>query len=312
MREFVLNSLLVAVSAFLAAGCEAGPTSELPPDGEASPEAAEVVMPETKLGDTRTRSIDGSIMAYVPAGDFMMGSEDEEVDFALQLCREHDTNCSRSYFSVEQPAHFVVLDAYWIDLTEVTMDRYRPCEQAGVCEEKGCRSEDSPGEGNHPVVCLTWDQAATYCEWVEGRLPTEAEWEYAARGPEGRRYPWGDRFVGTRLNYCDANCPLSKRDETFDDGFARSAPVGSYPEGASWVGALDMSGNVWELVADWDGEYPPGRQVNPTGPSSGIRRVARGGSWHASPDHVRSALRTNLGAGDMVDHVGFRCVVSGK
>ena len=152
MREFSVNSRLVIAFAFLAAGCEARPPSDLPLDEEASAEATEEVMPVTKLGDTRTRSIDGSIMVYVPAGDFMMGSEDKEVDFALKLCREHDTNCSRSYFSVEQAAHSVVLDAFWIDLTEVTMDRYRQCEQAGVCEGYRCGSEDSQGEGNHPVV----------------------------------------------------------------------------------------------------------------------------------------------------------------
>jgi formylglycine-generating enzyme required for sulfatase activity len=107
---------------------------------------------------------------------------------------------------------------------------------------------------------------------------------------------------------CDTNCTLSKRDENFDDGYARSAPVGSYPQGASWTGALDMAGNVWEMVADWNGEYSPEKQVNPTGPTSGVRKVARGGSWHASPDHVRSALRTHVGPNDHVDHAGFRCV----
>jgi len=139
-------------------------------------------------------------------------------------------------------------------------------------------------------------------------LPTEAQWEYAARGAEGRRYAWGDGFDGRLLNYCDVNCPLEKRDEMFDDGFERSAPVGSYPGGASWVGALDLAGNVWELVADWNGAYAAERQVNPTGPSTGTRRVARGGSWHASPDHVRGALRNHLGADEFADHVGFRCI----
>ena len=86
--------------------------------------------------------------------------------------------------------------------------------------------------------------------------------------------------------------------------------MGSYPEGASWIGALDMAGNVWELVADWNGDYSAERQVNPAGPSSGTRRVARGGSWHASPDHVRGALRTHLGTDEFVDHIGFRCVAT--
>jgi formylglycine-generating enzyme required for sulfatase activity len=249
-------------------------------------------------------------MVYVPAGEFEMGSDEEEVDFALQLCREYDTNCRRQYFSVEQPAHTVVLDGFWMDKTEVTYSQYSQCESAGACDELGCPGERLLEDGEYPAVCMIWDQAAAYCEWVEARLPTEAEWEYAARGPDGRRYPWGDEFNEMVLNYCDADCTLGKRDEAFDDGYARSAPVGSYPSGASWVGALDLAGNVWELVADWYGEYSAGPQTNPAGPSSGYRRVARGGSWHTSPDHIRSALRTNLGIDDYVDHAGFRCVQS--
>lgn len=308
MRGFLVTSLLATVLAFGGAGCVAGPAPEPPLVGETSESAQEGIL-EPELGATRIRPIDGSAMAYVPAGEFMMGSVDEEVDFALQLCREHDTNCRRSYFDVEQPAHSVVLSSFWIDMTEVTVDQYSRCQDAGVCGKIACSSGDYPAESVHPVVCVTWDQAAAYCEWAGGRLPTEAEWEYAARGPERARYPWGDRFVGTWLNYCDANCPLDKRDESFDDGYAGSAPIGSYPEGKSWVGALDLAGNVWELVADWSGEYPPGRQVNPSGPASGDRRLARGGSWHASPDHVRSALRTNLAVSEVSDLVGFRCAV---
>jgi formylglycine-generating enzyme required for sulfatase activity len=143
-------------------------------------------------------------------------------------------------------------------------------------------------------------------------LPTEAEWEYAARGGDESRYPWGDEFVGINLNYCDSNCALDKRDEKFDDGYPNTAPVGSYPVGASWVGALDMAGNVWEMVADWNAAYTSENQTNPAGPESGGRRVARGGSWHASPDHVRSTLRTHMGPADFVNHAGFRCVQSAR
>ena len=96
---------------------------------------------------------------------------------------------------------------------------------------------------------VTWNQADTYCRWTGARLPTEAEWEYSARGLNGGRYPWGDEIDGSLLNYCDANCELHKRNSDVDDGYARTAPVGSYPDGASWVGALDMAGNVWEWTA---------------------------------------------------------------
>jgi serine/threonine-protein kinase len=277
---------------------------------ESSVESTVEATPPPSLGDARTRSLDGMLMVYVPAGEFQMGSDEGEVDHALQLCKQYDTNCRRNYFSVEQPAHAVVLDGFWIDKTEVTNSQYAACQAAGACDEPDCQVEAQEASGDRPVVCVTWEQAAAYCAWAGARLPTEAEWEYAARGAGGRRYPWGDEFDGTLLNYCDANCTLRKRDEAVDDGYARTAPVGSYPAGASWVGALDMAGNVWELVADWTAPYSPERQTNPAGPASGQRRVARGGSWHTSPDHVRSALRTHVGPDQSVDHAGFRCVES--
>jgi formylglycine-generating enzyme required for sulfatase activity len=150
----------------------------------------------------------------------------------------------------------------------VINNQYQKCVQDGVCGESECQV----GSDDYPVVCVTWEHAAAYCQWAGGRLPTEAEWEYAARGPERSRFPWGNDFTGTYLNYCDKNCTLDKRDEEFDDGYAQSAPVGSYPQGVSWVGALDLAGNVWEMVADWNSEYLPEKQVNPTGPSTGSPR----------------------------------------
>lgn len=236
-----------------------------------------------------------------------MGSDEEEVAYALDLCWEYTTNCAWSYFSGEMPAHSVALDGFWLDKTEVTVDQYTRCMEAGGCSELGCQGESELGSGDQPVVCVTHDQAAAYCEWAGARLPTEAEWEYAARGSQATRFPWGDEFDGTLLNYCDANCTVHKRDPAYDDGYGRSAPVGSYPGGASWVGALDMAGNVWDMVDDWYGAYSSEPQTNPLGPSTGSRRVARGGSWHASQDHVRSALRTHMAVDQYNDHAGFRC-----
>jgi formylglycine-generating enzyme required for sulfatase activity len=258
---------------------------------------------EPVLGDGIIRQKDEMQMVFVPAGEFMMGSDEDEVDRALEQCLTYGSNCARRYFSVEMPMHRVKLDSFWIDSTEVTGGQYQLCVLDGVCMPSSCSS----GGDAYPVVCITWEQAEAYCQWAGARLPSEAEWEYAARGPDGKRYPWGNEFDGTRLNYCDSNCTRSKKDADFDDGYAESAPVGSFPQGASWVGALDMAGNVWEMVADWHGNYPADEQLNPSGPETGSRRVARGGSWHASPDHVRSTLRTHMSPQDAHDHAGFRC-----
>jgi formylglycine-generating enzyme required for sulfatase activity len=246
-------------------------------------------------------------MVFVPGGEFEMGSDATEVDFALDLCKTYDTNCRRRYFSVEEPIHTVTLDNFWIDQTEVTNRQYALCVEAGVCEVAEY-PEEHEIEEDHPVVYVTWFQAASYCEWAGGRLPTEAEWEYAARGVNRPRYPWGDDFDGHLLNACDANCSLPKGDKDIDDGYATTAPVGSYSGGVSWVGALDMAGNVWEYTGDWLGEYPSEAQVNPIGPDSGSRKIVRGGSWRVAPDHARSSLRTYGTPDTSSNHVGFRCV----
>jgi formylglycine-generating enzyme required for sulfatase activity len=267
--------------------------------------------------DTRTRPADGMVMVYVPAGEFTMGSTDEEVDYALELCNQYFGGCKRDWFDDEQPAHIVVLDAYWIDRTEVTNGQYRQCVAAGACEppEKSTsHTRDSyygdSGYDDYPVIYVGWHQAANYCEWAGARLPTEAEWEYAARGPEGRIFPWGDEADGTRLNYCDANCEFDWKDSAYDDGYADTAPVGSYPAGGSWCGALDLAGNVWEWGADRYGEYPSGRQENPTGPSTGDYRVARGGGWRYYWYYVRTTHRGVAPPGPRYDYVGFRCAAS--
>jgi formylglycine-generating enzyme required for sulfatase activity len=147
-------------------------------------------------------------MIFVPGGEFIMGSDDAEVDNALEQCRVYGANCARRYFSVEMPLHPVRLDSFWLDLTEVTSGQFQVCVNENTCEPAGC---ESPGE-DYPVICISWHQAAAYCQWAGARLPTEAEWEYAARGPGRNRYPWGDEFDGTLLNYCDSSCDLDKRD----------------------------------------------------------------------------------------------------
>jgi formylglycine-generating enzyme required for sulfatase activity len=149
------------------------------------------------------------------------------------------------------------------------------------------------GKGDHPVVEISWYGASAYCHWVGGRLPTETEWEYAARGPQAYTYPWGDD-------------PPSCEFVQFGGCGDYSVPVGSLlDDGTSWVGAKDMAGNVWEWVADWYGEYPSGPQTNPTGPESGENRVARGGSFMSSPDTLHTAYRFTQGGNQPA--LGFRC-----
>ena len=232
---------------------------------------------EADIGDTWTRPKDGMVMVYVPAGEFLMGSSEADGQ------AEDD----------EKPQHTVYLDAFWIDRTEVTNAQYRKCLEAGACQEPGCWDQNDYNASDQPVVCVSWDDAQAYAAWAGGRLPTEAEWEKAARGTDGRIYPWGNEFDGSRLNYCDRNCEFGAKDTSTDDGYAEMAPVGRYPSGASPYGALDMAGNVLEWVADWWHpeyyDYSPAR--NPQGPDSGNYRVIRGGAFSEADWFARCAFR---------------------
>ena len=257
--------------------------------------------PLFRVGTTQISPVDGMVQFYIPEGTFLMSSY-------------------YGYYD-EQPMHSVTLDAFWIDQTEVTNARYALCVAAGSCNPpSGSYSSathssyyGNPEYDQYPVIHVTWFQAEAYCAWAGRRLPTEAEWEYAARGGlEGARFSWGEEFDSSMLNFCDARCVY--RDITsfdYDDGYAETAPVGSFP--ANGYGIFDMAGNVSEWVADWYAfdYYHVSPAENPTGPETGESRVIRGSSWADGwIDYLRVARRYSGDPGRYTDEEGFRCVQS--
>jgi len=248
-------------------------------------------------------------MAHIPGVAFMMGS--------IEGIGDED----------EHPQHQVTLGGYCFDTTEVTVAAYARCVTAGSCipaDEPAKDGPDSLCNGHradrqkHPVNCVDWDQAKTYCAWAKKRLPTEAEWEHAARGNDGRTYPWGNEPPGPKwLNACGTECLALRKKVTSDedgamygksDGFAATSPVGSFPAGTSPFGVLDMSGNVWEWVADHFGPYDGDSVTNPTGMARGTTRISRGGSWADDDINiVRGALRSGDSPTGRHIVMGFRC-----
>ncbi|WP_044246574.1 formylglycine-generating enzyme family protein [Chondromyces apiculatus] len=292
------------------------PAAPLPvvPDGGGDPQAGILALRTPGPAATRIR-----------AGSFRMGSTEPEIGHAITLCKLEPggqvcTNEIAESFMNEASAHEVYLSDYWLDRTEVTVARYRRCVAAGACDEppyaSGGQRFDQP---NFPVVLVSWFDAAQFCAWEGGRLPTEAEWERAAKGgtdagatpwqlsrtSTGRRYPWGDIYNPFHANHGQLALPTNLDD---GDGFLELAPVGSFLHGRTPDGLEDLAGNVEEWVADYYApQYPAESARDPRGPSSGDERVVRGGSYVHGRPWIRAAARLHDLPSTRRTWRGFRC-----
>jgi len=293
-------------------------TATLPP----APTATPIPLPTATLtlapGAPLTVTVSGIsfIFLYVPAGEFTIGSPEG------------------TGYDDERPSTQVALPAFWIGQTEVTNAQYRPFVEGGGYQqdqwwtqtglewrntnnvEKPDCWADTPGDQeNYPVICVSWYEAFAYAQWLADatqlpiRLPTEAEWERAARGDDGRIYPWGNPWDGSRLNFCDTNCTYDWKDNGANDGYAQTAPVGNYPQGASPYGALDMAGNVWEWTNSRYLDYPYQNADAHENAEGDAGRVLRGGSWYFIDLAVRVASRSRYSPYRRNLFVGGRLVV---
>jgi eukaryotic-like serine/threonine-protein kinase len=304
---------IAAVTFFVGSHRDAPPAAAAP--GASAPAGTAPVAPASAAASAAPASCPKGMIA-IPGGSFFMGSDE-----GLPL---------------ERPSHQVVLAPYCVDEFEVTVEKYKACSDGGRCKRAGitndwanlgdrdrkafdplCNARDPEGKAKHPINCVDWEMAEKFCKEDGKRLPTEAEWEFAARGPDGRKYPWGDDDPSASfLNACGRECMAwgakngveEKAMYDADDGFANTAPVGSFPKGASRYGVQDVVGNVWEWVADYYGPYSKEEQKAPTGPASGEERVIRGGAWNGSySSWVRPTFRYKDAPTKRSYGIGFRC-----
>jgi sulfatase modifying factor 1 len=259
----------------IATPVEATPTKEL-----------EAIIPVT---GSLLRWVDFSDFVFVPQGEFIMGEDKPEGGDTV-------------------PMHTVSLSGFWIHQAEVTNKQYALCVDADICTPPKIEADNPYRYGNfyyvdYPVVSVDWFQAQTYCNWIKGRLPTEAEWEKTGRGTEGSLYPWGD---------AEPNCTLLNFDECLDPPDPNF--VDSYMEGVSTYDAFDISGNVFEWTNDWYAEdsYTTSAKTDPTGPELGKLKVFRGGSYLTPPEEIKLVVRSFLELEKYSADLGFRCVLGGE
>ncbi len=274
-----MQCLLAANVALLAAACSGSGGGDV--GGVGGTGAAPGVGGSSGAGTSFSCVGSGAVadMVAVPAGQFTMGCNVSV-----------DNECADD----ELPVRSVNLSAFSIDRTEVTQDQYASCVNAGACAPPTC--EWNCAATDMPAGCVTQDDARAYCAWAGKRLPTEAEWEKAARGTDGRKFPWGNE---------PADCNRANMTGCAG-GFT---PAGAFPAGASPYGALDMAGNMVEMVADYydPSYYSAGPTDNPTGPASGSTYVGRGGGWRSEAFWLRASVRDWYDPPDAGTSLGFRC-----
>jgi formylglycine-generating enzyme required for sulfatase activity len=257
------------------------------------PEYDFLEIPAAARGYTYNRVNDNMPMVAVPAGSFWMGAAKNEP----------------GTIDDETPLHQVQLSNYWIDKYPVSNQQYQRCVAANKCatpreDSSWSRNEYYQNESfvDYPVVYINWFDAQTYCHWAGVKLPTEAQWAYAARGPSSAIYPWG-------------SAPPQNNLTNWSQVFRDTTAINQYPDGQSWVGGYAMSGNVWEWTADWYQEYPDSEEslIDPMGPESGRKKVARGGSYLDDIDGLRASIRYAIDPeSDDKPIFGFRCAIEAK
>jgi formylglycine-generating enzyme required for sulfatase activity len=239
-------------------------------------------------------------LVFVPAGEFTMGSS---ATSALADCQNLRSDCRLDWFTNAEPSHKVTLDAFWIDQTEVTTKQYAACVSAKKCKPPFQNNSytrksyfGNPSFDNYPVIYVSWYDAESYCQWAKRRLPSEAEWEKAARGTDERTYPWG-------------NEPPNKNLLNYNLDVGDTTAVKTYPKGVSPYGAYDMAGNAWEWVNDWYDEnyYRASPLSNPLGPYTGKDKVSRSSAWIFYDFDVRVTDRYGNYPKTTNNVIGFRC-----